>query len=206
VPVALICVAVLVFFILRRRRQTRATFGRHGIETTDPDNSHVSASGLIVVETKTPYNTTLGKPELHGDSMTVLKSTPHTAYDTTYKPSAGLASELDSASNFNVPPVVSNEHVSVSYEVESQDARPDGDRHHTHELGVASRAPSLHSDSRTLTSVSEQIERDVYLEKLEAKKAAITEERERLRRMEMLREEDERLEREIEEYKRTKGV
>ena len=46
----------------------------------------------------------------------------------------------------------------------------------------------------------------MYLEELKAKRAAVAEERERLRRMEMLREEDERLEREIEEYEKMRGV
>jgi hypothetical protein len=41
---------------------------------------------------------------------------------------------------------------------------------------------------------------------LKAKRAAVAEERERLRWMEMLREEDERLEREIAEYEKMRGL
>lgn len=48
--------------------------------------------------------------------------------------------------------------------------------------------------------------KDIYLEKLEAKKAAIPEERDRLRKMEMLKEEDERFEKEVEDYKRSRGL
>lgn len=68
------------------------------------------------------------------------------------------------------------------------------------------RTASVHSDKQTLTSAGEQGERDTYLEKLEAKKAAIAEERDRLQRMGLLKVEDERLEKEIEDYKRLKGI
>jgi hypothetical protein len=108
------------------------------------------------------------------------------------------AAELSGNDHWSQPQQPSNN----GYWSHPQELGSEGAWSHTHELG--SGAQSVYSDDRTLAS--EHRGRDEYLEELKAKRAAVAEERERLRRMEMLREEDERLEREIAEYEKMRGL
>lgn len=158
---------------------------RASTDTTGPEKSDLQASDLMVVEAKFDGP---DKPELHGDPAVVTASK---RYQVAY---ADEHVGVTGADNFPLS------------HGDPQEMRHPHDWTQRHELGTPSRTASVHSDSQTLTSAGEQRDRDMYLEKLEAKKAAVAEERDRLRRMEMLKEEDERLEKEIEDYKRSRGL
>lgn len=124
------------------------------------------------------------KPELHGDSVVFER----------YR---DVSADGHADSGAIAPAFPHND---------PQEMRHPHDWTQRHELGTPSRTTSIHSDNLTPASAGDQGERDIYLEKLKAKKAAIAEERSRLRKMEMLKEEDERLEKEIEDYKRSRGL
>lgn len=109
------------------------------------------------------------------------------------------------ASELNNNTTTNNTNNNVNQYPHPQELPNQNDWSQRHELGIHSRAMSTYSDSNTLAG-TEQDEKDEYLKGLMAKKAQVAEERERLRRMEMLREEDERLDREIEEYERRRGI
>lgn len=142
------------------------------------------ASDLMVVEAKFDGP---DKPEWHDDSAVLTANKQYgDALSDTYAGSGAVA--------YAIP------------HNDRREMRHPHDWTQRHELGTMARTASVHSDKQTLTSAGEQGERDTYLEKLEPKKAAIAEERDRLRRMGMLKEEDERMEKEIEDYKRLQGI
>ena len=224
VPVVVIGIVVFVFFLLRRRKRSRASSSRRGIETTDPDGPELGASDKMVVETKHDSNVLPEKPELHGIS-TITAASPtiqlgdaekravvstinpyQVLHDQHLIPQQLPGDEMSDLTRAAIPPVSATGLINNDHESRLVDIHSSNDWSQRHELGTPSRTASVYSDSRTLAPAGEHGERDIYLDKLEAKRAAVAEERERLRRMEMLREEDERLEREIEEYKRTRGL
>jgi hypothetical protein len=223
IPVVVIAAVALAFFLLRRhRRSALATSG----STSNPGHAQ---AGLMVAGHDDTGKDTYAKPELHGTTSArapeatlhdnprldrnelsgettsvitgapALNPYPHSQYQEVTHENANelagtaaspiIAAELSDNDRWSYPQELGNEIRSL----------------HVHELGSgnATRSQSLYSDNQTLTN--EQGDRDEHLEMLKAKRAAVAEERERLRRMEMLREEDERLEREIAEYEKRNG-
>lgn len=181
IPVVCIVVIALSFLFLRRRKKSQTH--RDGTEATGVQRRSTQASDLMVVEAKFDRP---DKPELHGESVVLAANKRYDERSADGNVDSGVAATAFSYTN-------------------PQEMRHPHDWTQRHELGTPSRTASLHSGDQTLASAGEQGERDLYLEKLEAKKAVIAEERDRLRRMEMLKEEDERLEKEIEDHKRSRG-
>ena len=235
IPVVVIAVAALIFLLMRRRKRITQTGNQEtGIDSTATGGPQMRESGLMVVANEHYDHNVPEKPELHGSTTAIpLTSSPYTQAAYQYPPALN-ANELPVPTTTPIPahyhtpyqhqplhhpqanelpgPAVAAASVSPVSAAELSDhdrwshaheLRNQNDWSQTHELGVPSRAASVYSDAHTLTG---DPERDVYLEELKAKRAAVAEERERLRRMEMLREEDERLEREIEEYEKMRGV
>ncbi|OWY50316.1 uncharacterized protein AALT_g7920 [Alternaria alternata] len=216
VPIVFIALLAIIFFLLRRRKQSKASNWHPGTEVTDqpiPD--------LIVVENKSNRDIALEKPELPGSTVAALPTyqsstgnaaeahASHTYSQAHYQyptPQQLHADETPNAKGPEIPPASSADLSDNDWGSRPHELHTPNDWTQRHELGTQSRTASVYSDGQTLKSAGDQGDKDMYLEKLEAKRTAVNEERERLRRMEMLREEDERLEREIDEYKKTRGL
>ncbi|KAL6706386.1 hypothetical protein ACN47E_005492 [Coniothyrium glycines] len=231
IPIVFIAVLALVFFLLRRRKKSQRVGEQHlGVAETATNGTVMPSSGLMLAEgddnekqspqygvqerydvggysaaswpreAVAPYSHAPNQdvPVHEADSGAV--STAYAQQHPVYQPQPHV-NELAGAA---VSPVTASEMSDNDRFTHPRELYNHNDWSQTHEMGTPSRAMSTYSESQTLAG--DQGDTDEYLQALKAKRAKVAEEQERLRRMELLREEDERLEQAIEEYERRKGV
>jgi hypothetical protein len=228
VPLAVIALVVLAFFLLRRRKRNNRGMNTGASNMGGPPGREsglmVAANEHSEKETyaKPELSSTTAAQAFAPEPTTHRQlSQPHTAYrdvseqgltdayempvgaaaiphpHNTYQPTNAGELAGATASPVSADELSDNDRWSHPQELNNNDrwSHPQelSTRFNAHELSTT--AQSVYSDDNTLSG-----ETGEHVESLRARRAAIAEERERIRRLEILREEDERLEREIAEY------
>jgi hypothetical protein len=225
VPVVVIGLVALVIFLYRRKKGARVGKGGQRKSRVDKEFQE-PGSGLMVAAVEQVEEDTHPKPELASTVATLPSgiapgSYPQTQHSQTQypPPSQHGANELYSqhgtselhgvtATRMHTSEPSNHDRWSQAQELHSKAQVPlvqelcSERGFQSHDLGTtnASSVETMYSDDRN--PASNAGDRAEQLEALKERRAVVVEERERLRRMELLKEEDERLEREIAEIER----
>lgn len=221
IPIVVIGLMAGALLLFRRRKRKSAASNRH-VDADAPElvGPHIKGPVPITAGSGDTDKDAYGRVELHNTSLATqapdLHPTPHqhaaradadelpgnpAIISSTTGSTRPQRHTTDLAGSPTTPATAAELSDNDRWSYPQELSNTNSDWSHMHELAAGPR--SVYSDDRTLAS--KRGGRDEYLEELKAKRAAVNEEWERLRRMEMLREEDERLEREIEEYEKTRG-